>query len=226
MKKRIEKLNHPVWYSLVESPAFFGLDYTGVKCYQPDYCVFGGIDPKGNKQIDLLEYANLTPSFFIFGAKPQLPTSLKIDNCLPCLQMMIENEIKVEQKDEILPLKEQNMPDLLGLVKVAYPEYFKPKTAQMGNYYGIYKQNKLVAITGERMKMDDFTEVSAVITHPQHRQNGYAEQLVAHTVNTILEASKTPYLHVSAANIAAVNLYQKLGFCIHQTMDIWKIVQA
>jgi hypothetical protein len=34
----------------------------------------------------------------------------------------------------------------------------------LGNYYGIYKDDQLVAVTGERMQMGDFIEVSAV--HP------------------------------------------------------------
>jgi hypothetical protein len=33
----------------------------------------------------------------------------------------------------------------------------------LGNYYGIYKDDQLVAVTGERMQMNDFIEVSAVI---------------------------------------------------------------
>jgi hypothetical protein len=46
-----------------------------------------------------------------------------------------------------------------SLVKIVYPAYFKSKTATLGNYYGIYKDNQLVAV-GERMQMNDFIEVS------------------------------------------------------------------
>jgi hypothetical protein len=34
----------------------------------------------------------------------------------------------------------------------------------LGDYYGIFKDNKLVAVTGERMKVNAFTEVSAIVT--------------------------------------------------------------
>jgi predicted GNAT family acetyltransferase len=113
----------------------------------------------------------------------------------------------------------------LGLIKIVYPEYFKSKTADLGNYYGIFEHNQLVAITGERMQMDAFTEVSAVITHPEHTGKGYAKQLVAHAANAIFEQNKTPFLHVAKANIGAVKLYEKLGFKTRREISIWNISQ-
>jgi predicted GNAT family acetyltransferase len=113
----------------------------------------------------------------------------------------------------------------LGLVTIVYPEYFKSKTADLGNYYGIFKDDQLVAITGERLQMDAFTEVSAVITHPEHTGKGYAKQLVAFTANAIFEQNKTPFLHVAKTNISAVKLYQKLGFETRREISIWNISQ-
>jgi hypothetical protein len=81
------------------------------------------------------------------------------------LQMIISEPIDIPIIDTIIELEERNREDLLELVKLVYPEYFKSKTATLGNY-GIYKDDQLVAVTGERMQMSDFIEVSAVITHP------------------------------------------------------------
>jgi predicted GNAT family acetyltransferase len=61
------------------------------------------------------------------------------------------------------------------------------------------------------MQMDDFIEVSAVITS-EHTGKAMQKQLVAYTANAILEQNKIPFLHVAAANIGAVKLYEKLGF--------------
>lgn len=73
--------------------------------------------------------------------------------------------------------------------------------------------------------MDDFIEVSAVITHPLHTGKGYAKQLVAHTANAILKQSKTPFLHVATANNSAIKLYEKLGFSTRTTISIWQIAE-
>jgi hypothetical protein len=80
--------------------------------------------------------------------------------------MIISEPIDIPIIDTIIELEERNREDLLELVKLVYPEYFKSKTA-LGNYYGIYKDDQL-AVTGERMQMSDFIEVSAVITHPDY----------------------------------------------------------
>lgn len=93
----------------------------------------------------------------------------------------------------------------------------------MGNYYGIYKNNQLIAVTGERMQMNEYIEVSAVITHPDHCGKGYAKQLVTHTVNSILDQNKTPFLHVAESNIGAIKLYEKLGFKTRKKISVWNI---
>ena len=219
------KLDNPVWYSLAESHKNLAFNYNTTRFYNPEYCAFGAFNELSNNEDDLLAYAKLVPSFFIFGAKPNLPKPLQFKDELLCLQMIVSDKIKLTYIDEIIKLDESHRPALLALVKIVYPEYFKSKTADLGNYYGIFKNNQLVAITGERMQMDDFIEVSAVITHPEHTGKGYAKQLVAYTANAILEQNKIPFLHVAAANIGAVKLYEKLGFITRIKMSIWQIAQ-
>lgn len=220
-----QKLDNPVWYSLAESHKELGLIYNKTHFFDPEYCAFGAFNDKPNKAEDLVAYAKLVPSFFIFGKKPSIPNSLQLKDELLCLQMIVRNRIVIPYKDEIVKLEESHREALLALVKIVYPEYFKSKTADLGNYYGIFKDNQLVAITGERMQMDEFTEVSAVITHPEHTGHGYAKQLVAFTTNAIFEQNKIPFLHVAKANIGAVKLYEKLGFETRRDISIWNIAQ-
>ena len=204
------KLDNPVWHSLSETHKDFGIDYGTIKFYHPDYCPFGGFTAFDKMEDSISEYAKLANTFFIIGQKPIVPDNLKLNNELICWQMIIHNKIEGNIEDRIVKLGEEHLADLLGLVKMVYPEYFKKKTASLGNYYGIYKNNQLVAVTGERMQMEDYTEVSAVITHPDHTGKGYAKQLVTHTVNAIFAQNKTPFLHVAESNIGAIKLYEKL----------------
>jgi ribosomal protein S18 acetylase RimI-like enzyme len=219
------KLDNPVWYSVSETHKDFGIDFGTIKFYHPDYCPFGGFVALDNMEQSISEYAKLANNFFIIGQKPNVPDSLKLNNELICLQMIIHDKIEGNIEDQIVKLEEEHLDDLLGLVKIVYPEYFKKKTAELGNYYGIYKNNQLVAVTGERMQMDEYTEVSAVITHPDHTGKGYAKQLVTHTVNAIFAKNKTPFLHVAESNIGAIKLYEKLGFQTRTKISVWNIVQ-
>jgi len=139
--------------------------------------------------------------------------------------MIINNTIEIEIKEPIIQLTNQHEDVLYQLVDLVQPGYFKRKTNLLGDYFGIFKNDELIAVTGERLKMNDFTEVSAVVTHPNHTGKGYAKQLIAHTINNIFTQNKIPYLHVLETNTAAINLYEKLGFIKRRKMSFWNIIK-
>ncbi|MBP2284503.1 putative GNAT family acetyltransferase [Flavobacterium sp. CG_23.5] len=222
--KDIEKLDNPVWYSLSESHQSFAIEYNNIKFYHPDYCPFGGFITIRNTATPIAEYAKLVDNFFIVGEKPTVPNTLKLNKELVCLQMIITDRIDLEIKEIIVELGEEHIEELFQLVTLVQPGYFKKKTAVLGRYYGIFKNNELIAATGERMKTNQFTEVSAVVTHPNHTGQGYAKQLVAHTVNAVFEENKMPYLHVAETNINAITLYEKLGFTTRRKISFWNVI--
>lgn len=221
--KEVEKLDNPVWHSLSESHHSFAIDYNTVKFYHPDYCPFGGFTAIEKTALSIAEYAKLVDNFFIVGEKPIIPNSLHLHKELVCLQMVIATKIDLEIKEEIIELGPEYDQELYDLVCLVQPGYFKKKTPLLGKYYGIFKNNKLIAVTGERMKMNHYTEVSAVVTHPDHTGKGYAKQLTAYTVNAIFDQNKTPYLHVAETNSNAIALYEKLGFTARRKISFWNI---
>jgi|SRR5882724_1307913 len=219
------KLDNPVWHSLTETHSQFAVDYNNIKFYHPDYCPFGGF-ANGEHILDPIKnYSSLADNFFIVGEEPKLPDGLVVKNNLICLQMILKDKIEIKEKDIIIKLTEQHSNDLFQLVNFVQPGYFKKNTFLLGEYFGIYKDDKLVAVTGERMKMNDLTEVSAVVTHPDHTGKGYAKQLVAHTVNNILQQKKFAFLHVTETNIAAIRLYEQLGFKLRRKISFWQVAR-
>ena len=52
------------------------------------------------------------------------------------------------------------------------PGPFFAHTIELGRYLGIRDAGRLVAIAGERMLLDDYTEISAVCTAPSHQGRG------------------------------------------------------
>lgn len=220
-----KKLDNPVWYSLSECHQNYAVDYNDIKFYRPDYCPFGGFKKLEGIAKDIYNYSMLVDNFFIVGEKPELPEQLKLKAEIVCLQMIIKEKIDIEIKENIIEITNANADDLYRLVNLVQPGYFKKNTALLGSYFGIFKNDGLIAVTGERMKMNDFTEVSAVVTQPHHTGKGYAKQLIAHTVNNILDQNKIPYLHVIEKNTGPIKLYENLGFTTRRKISFWNITK-
>ena len=216
-------LDNPVWFSLTEMHDKHCIDYGNVKFYETDYTPFGAFIKDEDTSEAIEKHSKLIKDFFIVGEKPKMPSTLKPPIRYVGLQMILYNKIDYPITENIIELDDSHYEDLIRLIKLAYPEYFKPKTNSLGRYYGIYKNQKLVAVTGERMQTIHFTEISAVITHPDHLGNGYAKQLITHTSNKIFEKNKTPFLHVDETNLGPINLYKKLGFITRRKLEFWKI---
>ena len=220
------KLDNPAWHSLNETHRSFAIGENEIKFYNPDICPFGGIN---SKDADLISFLKIHPelnSFFVIGDKPQESPGLIIEKELVCLQMICSAPIKMEFTEDIIFLKEAYKKRLVELVNLVQPGYFKEGTSSMGDYYGIFKEGKLVAVTGERMKMYGFTEISAVVTHPDFTGKGFAKQLVAHTVNKNFDQDIIPYLHVAESNISAISLYERSGFITRRKISFWKMKKS
>ena len=221
--KGFEKLDNPVWYSLSETHDDFAMSYPGIKFYDPEYCPFGGFITTNNVALQIDEYSKLINDFFLVGKKPVFSKKVSLKKELVCLQMVLDKKIEAIFKEEIIKLDVGSADALSNLVNEVQPGYFKKKTNLMGDYFGIVSERKLVAVAGERMKMNDFTEVSAVVTHPSYAGKGFAKQLIAHTANKIFDENKVPYLHVAEKNFVAITLYENLGFKTRRKISFWHL---
>jgi len=121
---------------------------------------------------------------------------------------------------EVVPLGDDDVPEMLKLTALTKPGPFSKRTHEMGSYVGIKQDGQLVAMAGERMRIpaaEDgsapaFSEVSAVCTHPQHTGKGYARLLMSTVMLGIQARGERCFLHVKCENTSALGLYERLGF--------------
>jgi ribosomal protein S18 acetylase RimI-like enzyme len=126
----------------------------------------------------------------------------------------------------IVGLGAGNVPEMLTLATATQPGPFGPRTIELGDYIGIRRRGVLVAMAGERMRLDRFTEISAVCVEPAYRGHGFAVDLVRSLVSSIAARREIPFLHVFSSNHAAIALYRKLGFALRRRMHLAVLVRA
>jgi ribosomal protein S18 acetylase RimI-like enzyme len=205
-------LDNPVWHALQTQHRTFAQGTPQVQRYAPGVLqLMGGADPADIRFSELRDWLRVGEKLFTVGDVPTPPPNWKYVTQYDCLQMLCEQKVELPLT-AIEKLQEKDLADMLTLINIALPGFFHERTPELGDYYGIRKEGQLVAMAGERMRLDGLTEVSAVATHPDFTGRGYAQQVVAQVVNKNLEEGNLPFLHVTATNERAVGVYRKLGF--------------
>ncbi len=110
------------------------------------------------------------------------------------------------------PLGDDDVAAMVDLVALTEPGPFRPRTIDLGGYIGIFHDDELVAMAGQRLRPPGYCEVSAVCTHPDARRRGYASILTIRVAAAIAERGETPFLHVADTNTSARAVYELLGF--------------
>ena len=115
---------------------------------------------------------------------------------------------------------------MVALTDLAFPGFFRPRTHQMGTYYGIRFHEELVAMAGERLAIPGCREISGVVTHPAHTGRGYATLLMNRLLEDHAAAGLQSFLHVSERNARAIAIYQRMGFVVLASVALWPISRA
>lgn len=221
----LAQLDNPAWYALTSAQQHFAVGGPFVKRYQKGILPFAAYAPgKADLIEELRHWLQPNEIFYIIGELPPLPAGMTLLKELPCLQMVVEAPIQLATPaPPIVPLTLLHSAHLFNLIQKVQPGYYEPDTWQLGNYYGIWHNDELVAVAGERMRLDSLTEVSAICTHPDYTGRKYAQYLTAHVCNENFAQGKTPFLHVLSTNERAIRLYEYLGFVTRREIGIWQV---
>jgi ribosomal protein S18 acetylase RimI-like enzyme len=215
-------LDNVVWHALNGRHIQFSEGDHRARRYMADMAPFAGL-----RDTSSASFASLVPlvprgdQVAMFTVEPVSPVKpLEIVLAKPVLQMIATRVAGPMRPREAERLDDSAVPDMLKLVDESRPGPFAARTHQLGDYLGIRVDGRLVAMTGQRMKIEGFTEVSAVCTHPEHRGHGYAHDLVSLVTQAVLDRGEGPFLHVFSDNAPAIALYERLGYTIRRTLHV------
>lgn len=124
------------------------------------------------------------------------------------------------------PLTEADAPAMLALATLTRPGPFRSATHRLGPFIGVKRQGELIAMAGRRLRVDGFTELSGVCTHPDHRGRGYAASLSRAVVGEILASGEAAFLHAFADHDATIAFYRGLGFEVRARMTYTVLAEA
>jgi len=206
-------LDNPLWHSLTTLHRPLALGKGELLRYPAEVAPFAAIPHPREVPVQKGEHV------FLLGPQPT-----GAENLGAILQMLCEGRVAEVEGPEIVPLSSPaDRAKVLELTALVYPHYFRPRTMEMGRYFGIFEGERLAAMIGERMGMPGFREISAVCTHPDFLGRGLARRLLAFLANDILAQGSTPFLHVSPKNDRARKLYEQNGWRTRCEMPFWSL---
>jgi GNAT superfamily N-acetyltransferase len=213
-----ELLDNPIWNALGTVHQALASIHGAARRYPPAIGPLAGItDQSLDSYAALRELAGPGGILVLFlDQAPVLPAgwSLFRDGVLTqmiCRHPNLMDTELLQNKVILRRLGEADVHAMVDLATLTEPGPFRERTIELGSFYGVFEDKRLLAMAGQRMRVPGFVEVSAVCTHPHARGRGYAGVLMSCVMRDILGEGATPVLHAYPNN-PAVRLYEKLGF--------------
>lgn len=207
-------LDNPIYSALTSRQTHFAEVNGSARRFIPEISTLAGFESPTRECYDAL--TALVPegktTGIVIDNSPQPMTGWDVLHDIPLLQMVFEPKHVEPPQHHFIELTSADSPEMLALTDLTKPGPFGTRTHEFGGYIGIRRKGTLAAMSGYRMRMPGFTEISAVCTHPDHVGNGYARSLMNVLIAQILASSETPFLHVRTSNDRAVQLYERMGF--------------
>lgn len=218
----LDLLDRPIWNALTSWHQRFAEGGGLARRYSADIAPFAGTYD--------LSVASLTDLAKLMA--PGKPVGLfTVDKVVvpPGLEMLLENTLEqmvgvntVDDGNGPVPvlLEQSDHAAMFDLADMVKPGPFSLRSPELGRFVAIRDAGRLVAMAGERLRLNGLTEVSAVCTHPDYRGRGYARALSVAVSRNIASRGDIPFLHAFSDNLAAISLYQRLGFVIRRRMHV------
>ncbi|MDE0546518.1 GNAT family N-acetyltransferase [Microbacterium sp. C7(2022)] len=209
-------LDNAAWNALEGRHARFAEGDDLVRRYQIDVAPFVAVRTWEDPRIwdSLTALVGSGGQISLSGEVPALPVEWEELWRGGGVQLVETDRLTPAPDAEAVLLGEADVPEMLALISRNRPGPFLPRTYELGRYVGIRRDGRLVAMAGERLKPDGWTEISAVATDDAHRRQGLASRLVLDVAFHIQQRGDRAFMHAAATNVGAIGTYERLGFAL------------
>lgn len=215
-------LDRPVWNALSTRHSALALGGPLAKRYAPSIHPFASSrDESPESLVAMAAIAAPGETLIVLQAQEFMPPpGFAVTMTAAGVQMVAHQHMPLVEDDRITPLGEADSADMLELATLTRPGPFTLRALSLGDFWGIRENGRLVAMAGERLKQDGFTELSGVATHPDLRGRGLGKLMSLYVAGKISAEGEQPFLHAYAANTIAIGLYESIGFKLRTRMNV------
>lgn len=210
-------LDNITWHTLVGPHAKFSAGTATARRYASGFSpIVGFVDPERPDFTALADHCAAGEHFYCDGWSGPAPAGWQIDTEATMFKMVWEGALPAaDEAPEAIALRPEHAESALALATLTRPGPFGVRTIELGEYFGVFEGERLIAMAGERMAAGTLREISGVCTHPQFQGHGLARRLMLKLVRRQMQRGETPFLHVMRANTGAHGLYARMGFRDH-----------
>lgn len=215
-------LDHPIWSALTTRQQDLAQGGAQARRYPPDVTPFADMADNSPKSFAALGELMSGPEIAVLFT-PDVVTAPAAFNVLlakPGEQLTGTPAEAAVSGVEPVTLGAADVAEMMALTELTKPGPFGLRTHELGTFLGIRVGGNLVAMAGERMKPGNYTEMTAICVHPDHRGRGYAQILLGAIARQILARGEIPFLHVFSDNSSAIALYQRQGMKIRRQLHV------
>lgn len=221
-------LDRPAWNALRTAHAALAEGGPLARRYPPSIVPFAAAAndaPESLRALESLAAAGETMALVEAGPITVPPgLAVVMENTL--VQMIAERPHEAISDPRIQPLGEADAEEMLELALLTKPGPFTLRAQNLGAFWGIKIDGRLVAMAGQRMRQPGFAELSGLCTHPEFQGRGLGTLLFRYVAGVIAARDETAYLHAFTSNTAAVGLYEHLGFRHRSNMNLRIVTRA
>jgi GNAT superfamily N-acetyltransferase len=218
-------LDNPTWSALCGPHRSLAGRLDNLMWYPPAIAPFAAI-PSADVLPDLesAHAQGLADQAYFVGVCPNsLPEGWRFVSRSSILQMFPAADIPESGEGAGSVLGETDRAAMRELTRIAFPDFFRERTHELGLYLGIYDGARLVAMAGERLALQGLQEISGVCTHPDFAGRGHARRLTRALMAKHRRRGIGSFLHVSEGNAVARRLYESMGFVVRASLGMCKV---
>jgi ribosomal protein S18 acetylase RimI-like enzyme len=211
-------LDNIVWHSLAGPHAKFAAGTNAARRYAPGFSPIVGFADAERPDFDALApYCERGEQLYCAGWSGTAPAGWRIEaeSTMFCMVWAAAMHV-TDEVPEAVRLGPEHASQALELAALTRPGPFGPRTLELGEYFGCFDGDRLVAMAGERLQAGTLREISGVCTHPDFQGRGLARRLMNKLIGYQIARNETPFLHVMHDNSSAHRLYDRMGFRDHR----------